>query len=129
LDACHHDDGNVAGRILGRVGGRGQHRDDDIDSAANQISRQFGQASVLPLRGSNLDLDILPLEIAKIAERLAIRPHGFWAIDEKNANAPHPIDLLRPRDDWPRGRTSDETNKSASSHLPPEVHPRERCAC
>jgi hypothetical protein len=51
------------------------------------------------------------------AERLAIRPDGFWPTDEKNADAPHPIDLLRPLDERPSGRVPDETNKSASFHL------------
>jgi hypothetical protein len=51
------------------------------------------------------------------AERLAIRPDGFWATDQKNADAPHPIDLLRQLDERPSGRASVETNKSASFHL------------
>ena len=50
---CHDDDGDVAGRILCRKGGRGLYRDDDIDSAANQFRRQLGKASVLALRRSD----------------------------------------------------------------------------
>jgi hypothetical protein len=71
----------------------------------------------LLLRRSDLDLDIPTLEISEIAERLAIRPDGFWAADKKNADAPHPIDLLRPRDEGPSCRAAYKTNKSASFHL------------
>src|SRR5262249_34923576 len=37
--ARHYDDGNVASRALCRMGGRGLHCDDDIDTAADQLRR------------------------------------------------------------------------------------------
>jgi hypothetical protein len=43
--ACHHDNGNVVGRIFCRIGGRRLHRDDHIDTAANQFRR--GNAKVV----------------------------------------------------------------------------------
>jgi hypothetical protein len=56
------------------------------------------------------------------AERLAIRPDGFWATDEKNADAPHPIDC------WPvaaapptsRGRASCSPCRSAANSKIPQ---------
>jgi hypothetical protein len=54
----------VARRILCRVGGWGLHRNDDIDSAANQFRRESGEPGVLALRRSDLDLDIFARDIA-----------------------------------------------------------------
>jgi hypothetical protein len=79
------------------VGGWGLHRYQDIDLAANQFRSQLRKTSVLSVRRANLEPDILPIDIPKLAERFAKRPQGFWPTDEKNANAPHLIDLLRVR--------------------------------
>ena len=51
--------------MLCRMGGRGLHRDDDIDATANQFRRQLGKASVLALRRADLDLDVLTVDVAK----------------------------------------------------------------
>jgi hypothetical protein len=120
--ACHHDDGNVARRILRRIDGRGLYRDEDIDLAANQFRSQLRQTSVLALRGSNLELDILPLDISKLAERLTKRPQGFWPTAEKNANAPHLIDLLRVRRQRPSCCTDKNTNKFPPFHARSYIH-------
>jgi hypothetical protein len=85
--ACHHHDRNVARGILGRINRRGLYGDDDVDLTANQSGRQFGEPSELALRRSDVDLNILPISMAKIAERLAKWPHGFWATNEENADA------------------------------------------
>jgi hypothetical protein len=58
------------------LGGWGLHRDDDVDTAANQFRRKSGEPGVLALRRSDLDLDIFPRDIAKLGERLAKRPKG-----------------------------------------------------
>jgi hypothetical protein len=46
------------------VGGWGLHRNDDIDSAANQFRRESGEPDVLALRRSELDLDIFARDLA-----------------------------------------------------------------
>ena len=124
--ACHHDDGNVAGRILCRMGGRGLYRDDDIDLAANQFRRQFGEASDLALRRSDLDLDILPLDIAKIAERLAKWPHGFWATDDEARRCAASARLLRTRRERPRGGCATEQRDELAAFHHEELPPRGR---
>ena len=100
------------------MGGRRLHRDDDIDSAANQFRRQFGEASVLALRRSDLELNIFPLDIAKVGQRLAKRPQGLRATDEKEADAPHPL-LLCARRERPYRRTTDYRDELAPPHMPP----------
>ena len=65
------------------MGGRGLYRDYDIDATANQFRRQFGEASVMAFRRSDFDLDIFPLEIAKITEPLTKWPHGFRATTQR----------------------------------------------
>jgi hypothetical protein len=47
------------------------------------------------LRRSNVNVDILPLEIAKFGESLAKWPQRLGAGNEKEADAPHPLALLR----------------------------------
>src|SRR5262245_9315775 len=61
-------------RVAFFAGGWGLHRDDDIDTAANQFSRKSGEPGVLALRRTDLDLDIFPRDIAKLGERLVKRP-------------------------------------------------------
>ena len=100
---CHHDDRNVTRGILRPINGRGLYRNDDVDLAANQFRRQFGESSDLALRRSDVNLDIPPLDKTKIAERFAKWPHGFWATDEKYADAPDPLALLRMRAQRPCG--------------------------
>ena len=73
-----------------------------IDLAANQFGRKFGETSDLALRRSDFNLDILPLGITKITEGLAKWAHGFWATDEKHADARHLCRLLRARPKRPR---------------------------
>src|SRR5262245_9474408 len=77
--------------------GRGLHRDDQIDTAPKQVRRQFRKARVLPFRRSYLDLDVLPLDIPKIAECLTKRAQGFRASPEKEADPTYPFALLRAR--------------------------------
>src|SRR5690242_10481950 len=113
--ACHHDDGNVARGVHRRIDGRGLYRDDEVDLAANQFRRQFREASYLALRRTHLKLDILPLDITKIAERLAKWPHGFWATDEKHADARHLCRLLRRHYDRPHSRSATDQR----DELPP----------
>ena len=60
------------------------------------------------MRRSDVDLDIFPLDIAEIAERLAKRPQRLWATDEKDADVPHPLALLRPRRERPGCRRATE---------------------
>ena len=50
------------------------------------------------MRRSDLELDIFPLDIAKVVERLAKRPQGLRASDEKEADAPHPLLLCARRE-------------------------------
>src|SRR5207249_4403413 len=64
----------------------------------------------------DLDLDIFPLDIAKLAERLAKRPQGFWAPHAKNADAPYPLGLLRARRERPRHRAAKQCDELAAFH-------------
>ncbi len=75
--------GMLRGRIFCRVGGRGLHGDDDIDLAENQFRSQLRKASVLTLCRSNFDLDVLPFDITKVAERLTKRPQRFWSLTRR----------------------------------------------
>ncbi|MGC1234839.1 MAG: hypothetical protein WA838_09280, partial [Xanthobacteraceae bacterium] len=96
-----HDYRNIPRGSLRRINGGGPYRDDDVDLAANQFCRQFGKAGELALCRSDLDLDILALDITKITECLAKWPHGFWATDKKYADAVHTLALLRVRGERP----------------------------
>jgi len=119
--ACHHNDGNVARGILRRIDGRGLYRDDDIDLTANQFRGQFGEATNLALRRSDLNLDILRLGIAKIVECFAKRSHRFRTPDEKYADASQPLALLRTRTERPRDRgTANECDEFAPLHALPK---------
>jgi hypothetical protein len=46
------------------------------------------------LRRSHLDLNTLPLQVAKLGESLAKRPERLWATNEKKTDAPHAIYCL-----------------------------------
>jgi hypothetical protein len=70
----------------------------------------------LALRRPDLNLDILPLGITKIAERLAKWPHGFWATDEKHADARHLRRLLRAHRKRPCRRAAHQHHKLAPPH-------------
>ena len=117
----HHDDGNVARGVLCRIDGRGLDRDEDFDLAANQFRCQFGQAANLALCRANFDLNISSLGKAKLAERFAKWPHGFWAADEEDADAPQRRAVLSARDQWPRGSSTNKTQKSPPPHACPQV--------
>jgi hypothetical protein len=64
------------------------------------------------LRRSDLDMDISPFSKAKVAECFAKSPHGFGATDEKHADTPNPLALLRTRREWPRCRAADSVMNS-----------------
>jgi hypothetical protein len=70
-----HDDWNITRRATRRRDDWDQRGDNNIDLAANHLGGQFRKSASLPLRGPNLDLDILALDIAEIAHRLRERPH------------------------------------------------------
>jgi hypothetical protein len=98
------------------MGGRGLHRDDDIDTAADQFHRKFRKARILALRRSDLDLDVPPLEITKVAKCLAKRPQGFWANGQKEADAPHSLALLRTYRERPSRRAAEKSDDIAPVH-------------
>jgi hypothetical protein len=71
----------------------------------------------LPLRRSDLDLYVLSLDISKLAERLAKRSQQFWPTDEKEADAPHSLALLRVPGKRPRRRSTEKRDELAPSHF------------
>jgi hypothetical protein len=98
------------------VGGRSLHRDDDIGLAANQFRRQLWKASVPASRRSDVNLDIFALDITKITKCLTKWSQGFEVSDDKDADASHPVYLLRPRSQRPRrSRAAEKRDELAAT--------------
>ena len=70
-----HDNGNRRGRGLGRIDRQGADRDDDVHAPLHQLVRQPVQAVELPLGELPLNHEILPLNIAQLAQAQGDQVH------------------------------------------------------
>jgi hypothetical protein len=101
---------------------RGLYCDDYIDAAADKLRRQCWEAAVLAFRRSQLDLDVLSLSVAKLAEGLPKGSQRLGATNEKKTNSPDTIDLLRSPRDRPRRPAAKQRDELAALQLT-ELHP------
>ena len=68
-----HDDGDRPGRLLGSLDRWHGPRYDDVDLQTDQLGGEGGKAFVLSLRQPDLNSDVLPLRVAKVAQPLPER--------------------------------------------------------
>ena len=76
INNARHDDGDRPRRLLRRLDrGRGV-RHDDVHLEVDQLGRQIWEPAVLTLGPSGLDGEVLPFNIAQVAQALAERPEA-----------------------------------------------------
>ena len=63
-----HDDRDAAGRLLRGIGGGRAARHDDVDFQPNQLGGELTKAIDPSFRQSVEDGDVLPLDVAKLAQ-------------------------------------------------------------
>ena len=80
-----------------------------------RVCRQFRKEAYLSLRRPNFNLDVTAFDMAKFAQRLAIRPHQFWVGDKKHSNAGHALLRLRIQRTEGRLRIEKSRTRAASS--------------
>src|SRR5437899_4172653 len=68
------DDWDLARRLLGGSCGRRKPGHDHIDFEPHQFRRQFGKATNLSLVRSELEPNVLPLDVTELAQRLGKQP-------------------------------------------------------
>jgi len=125
ISGLSHDDGDVARRLSGRHSGRREPGDDYIDVEADQLGGQFGQPARVTLRRSKLEANVLPFDIAKIAQALSKFPPKLSRVgvtDDQCADDRQLRRLLRARRERPRSRASEQGDEIASFQLI-ESHP------
>jgi len=69
----HEDNRNRLRGLLGRQRGLGRERDDNVGLKANKLGRQFGKLIELSFRPTELERDVLALEVTEIRQALT---HG-----------------------------------------------------
>ena len=120
-----HDNWNVGGGSLCRQRGRCFRRDQNIDLERNQFSRERGKPVQFAFGATELDLNILAVDVAKVAHAgKKVRHEWFAVADEQDAEGWSAS--LRVCCEWSRKRSAERGNKS-----PPGRHvpcPRTRTA-
>ena len=92
-----HDDRNCACRLPCRGGGRRLICDDDVDLEPDELIDQRAQAIWLAVRRAELELNVLSLDIAMLAQPIPeYAPERLWIGRHKNTN-PWQLGLLRTR--------------------------------
>jgi hypothetical protein len=83
------------------------------------------EAVAITISPAIIDLQVFALSPPKFLQRLFQRLRAgssFWVtlgILHENADAPHPIRLLRACGKWPRRRAAEKRDELAPLHLPP----------
>jgi hypothetical protein len=111
-------DRDVAGRLLGRDGGRGLVRDDHIHLKGNQLRRLVGQRSGSALGAAKLQPDVVVFAQADLAQTLAQRADERLRrrrAERQHAHRRHPR-LLRPWRQRPSRRAADGQDEFTPSH-------------
>ena len=117
--ACAHDNRNLGRRLLRCGGRRCLPGDDDIDLATNEVGRRVRKRVCLRSRGSDLQLDIPTVDVAKFLEavpELLQERLGISIPENQNADPPHLVGLLRARGEWPRCDATHDTKKLSPLH-------------
>jgi len=120
IAARRKDDRDGPGRPLGgeRAGGARGH--DHVGPVSHQFVRQLREAAVIPSRPCELEHDVLALDVAQFAERLAQRVHlGALQRRGRGAKVADPrllLRLLRPRRERPRRRAAEQRDELAPPH-------------
>jgi hypothetical protein len=78
----HHDDGNRLGRLLRCLNGSPTARDDHIDLETHELVREARELFQPSTRGSNLERDVLPFDVAQLAKSLPQRGAGVSGLIE-----------------------------------------------
>ena len=114
----HHDDGNVARRLLRRTRARRQEGDDHVDLGRYQLGRQDGKQLRPALRRPGIDEDIASLDIACFQQffpEVVAEDIGFDVSEGQYPDAAH-LCRLRARRDWPRRSQGTCLDDIASLH-------------
>jgi hypothetical protein len=118
-----HDDRDRLGRLPCGVGRLGSSRQNGVDLALNELGGKRGQASGLPLRVPELKPDILSISPPTLLERgrehtnASLRLWVTLDVWQEQAQAPHTVRRLRPRDTMPiEGGTTQHHEDAASLH-------------
>ena len=94
-----HNDGNHRGRPLGRERGLRAGRDDQIHLEPDELGGERGEPLQAPLRAAGFETEILPVDVAELAEP---PQQGFWSVPgscrAEIANPPHLAGRLRADD-------------------------------
>src|ERR1700682_5989699 len=94
----------------------------NIDLATNQFGGEHRQLVRIAARPAILDDDVLPLDIARLAQAVAkhlpIRRVPLGRLTAEEADDRH-CRLLRARGPWQYGRSTNHTDEIAPPHLPP----------
>src|SRR5262249_30691591 len=67
---ANEDNGDRGGRVLGSQGAGSSHNKEDINPKADQLGREIGEPTEIPLRISVLKGDVLTLHIAEMVQPL-----------------------------------------------------------
>ncbi len=106
IASAHHHDRDCRRRALGGAGSGGPCRDNQVNTETRQLRRELRQSLRLPGRRSNLDREVLTLDISELLERPL--EHLEEVVVGRLEEDPDSIDttrLLRLHD----GRHSDES--------------------
>src|SRR5262249_48924489 len=114
------DDGNGRRRRLRRLRHVGtMNGGDHGDPSAHQLSGESRQPLILIVRPTVFDGEILPLDIARLAQGLAKRAHIVRVADSRG-EPEEPDHRLAPTlpagGDWPSRRATESRNKPAPVH-------------
>ncbi len=71
IDTGRHDDGDGAGRVLGRQGGGGRPHNDEIYAQAHQVGSEVRPSLGMALVPADLEGNRLALDVAQVTQPLA----------------------------------------------------------